>query len=273
MRSIKEISLAAIVIILLDVFGPRVFAETNADFVATNPYLLFADEEHNSQSTECTLGDAVSDAARIYTNADIAIICGGDLIANLPSGGLSHADIMGVFAADRALATATVSIAELREILEAGLSHIILDDSEKIDLEASAYPGFPQISGFTLYYDASRKAGSRVTNIIIGDHEEDINSTEITITLAATLFMFEGGYDMPQIDNASPAGLTLTDVMENYLNDGALDYSNPEKRIIPNGTSGVFVTGSSIAGIVIVAFILSKSRKARGLKRFSNFER
>ena len=239
----------------------------------TVPRLLTAVSDNNSQSVECSLGDAVADAVRIYLKTDIAIVNGGDLVANLPSGGITWDELRSAFAENRPLATATVTVRQLREILEAGLSHIRMNDSEKIDSAASAFAGFPQISGFTLFYDVSEPPGRRVHDIIMGDKSINLDDDTTTVTLAATSFMLEGGYGLPAVDTMVPSGLTLADVTARYINDGTADYLNTGKRINAMGTADIPVSGGLIAGIVVVVLVFSVLRSKRKLTRFSNFRR
>ena len=246
-----------------------------SEIVGTVPYLLTATGDTNSQNGGCPLGNAVADATRTYLDCDIAIICGGDLVDNLPSGEITWDELRSVFAEDRPLATATITVKQLREILEAGLSHIVLDDKERIDAQASMYEGgYPQISGLTLNYDASAAPGERVRFIAIGDENMKLDDDTTQIKLAATIFMLEGGYGMPaKADTMVPSGKTLVDVMARYISDGMADYRNTGERIHPMGVSNVPLSGVLIAGVIIVITALSWSRSRRMMKRYSNFKR
>ena len=268
--------LVVIVIALLLPGAPAVRAagENGAETVGSIPYLLIAAGDKNSQSEECSLGNAVADAVRLYLNSDIAIVCGGDLAGNLLSGDVTWDTLRGVFAEDRPLATATVTIRQLRELLEAGLSHIVMDDTERIDVQASMYEGFPQISGFTVRYDASALSGGRVFDISIGGTRMRPDDETTTVTLAATSFMLEGGYGLPIVaDTIAPSGKTLVEVMARYISDGVGDYRNTGERIRAAGTADVPVSGLLIGGVIVVAILLSWSRRKRMLKRFTNFDR
>ena len=246
--------------------------DNGSEVVGTVPYLLIASGENDSRSAECTLGNAVADALRIYLNSDIAIVSGGDLVANLPSGEITWDTLRSVFAEDRPLATVTVTIRQLREILEAGLFHIVLDESERIDVFASAYNGFPQISGFTIRYDASSAPGDRVRDVVINNESVKLDDNETTVTLAATSFILEGGYGLPKVAGTIvPSGMTLVDVMARYVNDGMADYRKMGDRIRPMGVGNITVSGFLIAGVIVVVSLLSWSRKKRMMKRFSNF--
>ena len=206
-----------------------------AGLIGTAPRLLLAAGENRSKYEECTLGNAVADAMRIYLDSDVAILCGGDLIGNLYPGEITRSDLSAIFSEDRALATAEVTINGLRGILETGLSHIVVDEAEKIDGRLSAYDGFPQISGFILLYDASAPAGERVLEIRINGKTADPADGTATLTLAATQFMLDGGYGLPAIDHTVPSAMTLTSVTARLIRDGMEGYARTERRIRPLG--------------------------------------
>jgi 5'-nucleotidase len=158
----KRLAALAATLFLLAMPAALAASGNGTELAGTVPRLLTATSDKNARCVECTMGDAVADAVRKYLGADIAIVNGGDLKANLPGGEITWDELRSAFAEDRPLATAIVTVRQLREILEAGVSHIRMNASERIDEPSSVYDGFPQISGFTLYYDASAPVGQRV---------------------------------------------------------------------------------------------------------------
>ena len=241
---------------------------SGTEVAGTVPRLLIAVESQNSQSGECSLGDAVTDAVRRYLKSDVAIVCGGDLVNNLPAGDVTWDALRSVFAEDRHLATATVTIRQLREILEAGLSRVVMDESERIDAQASMHEGFPQISGFTLFFEVSAPPGERVYEVIMGNESLDLDDDTKTVVLAATSFMLEGGYGMPKVEPIARSELTLVDVMARYMNDGMGEYQNTGERIRSMGTANVLVSGLLVVCVIIGAVALSWLRKRLLPKRF-----
>ena len=211
---------------------PVMGAET--EIVGTVPQLLRAVGERNAGCYETDLGKAVADAARLYLGCDIAIICGGDLAANLYPGEVTINEIKAIFPVDRSLAVATIAISDLRRILEAGLSHITMDESEKIDSLVSTYDGFPQISGFVLRYDASAPPGQRVLEVKINGLTLDLSDDSAHVTLAATEFMLNGGYGLPAVNN-TPRDMTLSTVTARYISDGITGDSLKDRRILMIG--------------------------------------
>ena len=210
--------------------SPPVIAD-ETETVGYIPRLLQAVGDRNARYYETDLGNTVADAARTYLTCDVAIICGGDLSANLYPGEVSYSDLSAVFSEDRRLAVTTITINDLHHILEAGLSHITIDESEKIDGRASAYDGFPQISGFSLRYDASAPPGKRVMEIKINGVIADLSDETTTITLAATEYMLNGGYNLPAVNDQVPQDMTLSSVTARYIRDGMAGDTQKDHRI------------------------------------------
>jgi 2',3'-cyclic-nucleotide 2'-phosphodiesterase (5'-nucleotidase family) len=264
----------AIAVLLVVAMPAAAFCSSGTDIAGTVPRLLTAISDENAQCHECTLGDAVADALRIYLHSDVAIVCGGDLVRNLPPGEISWDELRGAFAEDRVLATVSVTPKQLRAILEAGLSHITLDASEKIDDKASAYGGFPQISGFALSYHAAFPPGERVKEIRIDGKRIDLDDDVNTIKMAATEFMLEGGYGLPRVAASTVSDMALSAIVARYMNDDEMaDYLETGRRIYPigarDGTLGTMIPIGIIVPIMIL-FVLGGSWK---YKRMYDFER
>ena len=262
----KQIFCLTAILLHLCIFSNAVLAaDSKTEIMGVVPRLLSAVSENYAKCHESSLGNAVADAMRIYLESDIAIICGGDITGDLPAGEVTMDGIKNVFTENRALATANVTIHNLRCILEVGLSHITLDESERIDEQLSEFDGFPQISGFILRYDAAAPVGERVCEIRINDEPVDLDNDENTVKLAASKFMFDGGYGLPKVSGALISEMTYSDVMARYVNDGIDDYSRVGSRIRPmgvndGGLASQFPAIYIIAPVVLIVFF----RVARG---------
>jgi 2',3'-cyclic-nucleotide 2'-phosphodiesterase (5'-nucleotidase family) len=246
---------------------------SGSDIAGTVPQLLTAVSARNARSNECTLGDAVADAVRASLGADIAIICGGDLVQNLLPGETTYDALKAIFKEDRPLAVADVTSKELRAILEAGLSHITRDNTEAIDSAASAYDGFPQISGFTLSYDASALPGERVREVKMGGKQINLEDDTTVYRLAATGFMLDGGYGLPTVQGAADSELTLSGALAQYINAGMDEYNEMRLRIYPVGARAGFLNGVFPIGIVAVVILLILLGNGQRFKRMFHFER
>ena len=238
--------------------------------VGTLPWKITAVDEENATHEESSLGNVVADAARVCLGTDIAIICGGDITGGLPPGEITWGELHGVFTVDRALATASVTIRELRGMLESGLSHITLDDSERIDGIQSSFDGFPQISGFTLYYDASFAPGERVYDIRIGGESLDLDSEAQNLTIAASEFMLGGGYGIPAADNAVASGMTLSGVTAIYIGDGMPEFNPSERRITMRGAFDSNLSAYlplQILPFIVIVFLVANVSRGRRVKK------
>ena len=195
------------------------------DVVGTVPWLLSATSDRIALYEECNLGSACADSVRYAFNTDLAIVNGGDLTGNLPPGELTYEFFYEAIPDGLTLATTTVSITQLKEILESALSHVVMAADRSYDVELSKHGAFPQISGFTLAYDPSQPAGDRLVWLKVNGNAVDFNDLERSFTLAATENMLSGGYEMPVVPEAESSDLTLRDTMEQYIRSGLDDYS------------------------------------------------
>ena len=263
--------LAAVVITILLTSVPPALCLSGSNVAGTVPQLLTAISDKDARSLECTLGDAVADAVRVSLSTDIAIVCGGDLVHNLLPGEITYDGLIAAFKEDRPLAVVNVTPKELRVLLEAGLSHITLDKTESIDSAASAYDGFPQISGFTLSYDASSPPGERVHEIRLGGKTLKLDDDQTILRLAATGFMLDGGYSLPAIKGAAASALKLSDAMAMYLNQKMPDYSEAKIRIFPMGTQNGSLKVLFPMGIAVVVVFIIVLGNGQRFKRMNNF--
>lgn len=241
----------AAVLVVFSCLVPSVLAAEN---IGTVPYLLMATSDQNSLYQQCTLGNAAADALKKYLNTDIAIVNGGDLIGNLPPGEVTADDLNACIRTDRPLAVCEISGAQLFEILETAISHVVLNENREYDISASKHDAFPQISGFRLSYNPGGNPGERISRLTYNDKPVQ---AEDRFTLAATVHMLTGGYGLPSVEKYTETSETLDSVMRRYIRDGMEDYSMPQKRINAMEVhSQQFLSRYSIFTIVIVCVIL-----------------
>lgn len=202
------------------------------DAVGQPGMLLAAMSGNGSLTDESVLGDACADAVRTALGADLAIIPGGALTGNLEPRPQTYADVCAVLAApEETLAVAELTAAELSALLEAGVSRVVLDDREAIDREASAFGGFPQVSGFSFTYDVSARPGERIMRIRVNG-EEPAEGTRYT--LAAPQSLFEGAYGYPVLESR-PAEISLGEALADYIASGTGDGYTGKGRITAVG--------------------------------------
>ena len=246
---------------------------SGADVAGRVPQVLSAGSKDNAKYRECTLGDAVADAIRTSLGVDIAIVCGGDLFRNLPSGEITWDGLKSTFVEDRTLATVDVTPKELCSILESGLSHITLDKTDTIDIASSAYDGFPQISGFSITYDSSGPIGKRVYELRINGTEIDRGDDTTILKLAATEFMLSGGYGLPVVKDAVVSEFTLSTAFAQYMNKGMAEYDQTGLRIYPLGAQNGSLIAMYPLGIVAVAILMILIGNGSRFKHMFDFRR
>ncbi|NLP36058.1 MAG: hypothetical protein GX357_00185, partial [Firmicutes bacterium] len=215
---------------------------------------------------ESSLGNAVADAVRISLNSDVAIICGGDLAYGLLPGTVTYDEIKNVFTKDSKIAMASLTVKEFRQVLERGLANITLNAFERIDEQLSTYDGFPQISGFKLYYDVSAPPGERVYKILINGENVDLDSETHTLTLGSTVDMLKGEYGHPPVNDIKASELTLSTVMMQYIVNGLSEYSPLERRMQVRGINDGVLSAYmpiTIFPILTIVFLVAHFTKSR----------
>ena len=269
---LKKNSLLLIVgvFVLILIFPNMIFA--SADECYEVPYLIAAEGENPPTTTLCKLGLVEADACVYIENADIAILPGEDMYANLLPGTRSQGEIEHSFINDSEICLVEVSASEIKEILECGVACLTLNDKTKqIEYSESEFDGYPQISGFSYEVDLPGKAGSRIMRITLEDGTKlDLNDNETTYTLATTEKYLDGTYGYKCKGNYKKTGHTESDVMEKFLNSGVLTSKyEPDGAVTYAGTTSYSIASSlklgPVAGIcvLIVAFFSLKSIRVK----------
>lgn len=177
--------------------------------------------EETPGSDTCQLGALTTTSALQAAQADVAILPAADLENDLPVGAVSWGDLIQAVNEDRELALVVITPAQLYEMLEYGLSYLVLDtEQEKLLRDASHFDGFPQIAGFTLTADASAAPGERVYQVRLNDGTELLpNDTQTQLRLVSTTYLLSGGYGYQALDGWQGLGLTLADSLAAYLGE------------------------------------------------------
>jgi 5'-nucleotidase len=214
------------------------------------------------RTRETILGDFVSDAIKAVTGADVAVMNGGSIRADIPAGDITVADIENVLPFVNFILMAEVDGKTFREMLE----HSVAEYPNETG-------GFLQISGASFTFDPTKSAGSRITNIIVGGKplaDDDV------IKVAANDWISGGGdgYTMLEtvfaktLPTPHPEITSLTDAVIWYIGtDPALPASNnrifmeaSELSIPETGNTPLYVIG----GVIIIAgvgMVLTRKKK------------
>ena len=141
------------------------------------------------RTRETNMTDFLADAFREATGADVVLVNGGSIRADteIAPGVLTKRNILSILPFNNKVVKVQVTGATLRRALEHGVASVGVE----------AQPGrFPQVSGIRFSYDASRKAGDRVSNIMVNGKPLDDRKL---YSLAATNYVVKDagdGYDM-----------------------------------------------------------------------------
>lgn len=139
----------------------------------------------SNRTKETNIGNFVADVYRNSAKADVALVNGGSIRADLTYnvGILTKRDVLSILPFNNPIVKIEVSGKTLREALENGVSYSAEDNE----------PGrFPQVSGMSFKFDASKPAGGRVSEILIGGRPLDENKT---YSLATSDFLVSRGGD------------------------------------------------------------------------------
>ncbi len=154
-----------------------------------------------SKTSETNIGNLMTDAMRAAVKADIAFQNSGGFRANLPRGRLTMESVYELLPFDNTLVTMDMSGSAVLQVLEQG---------------GGGEYGLLQMSGASVVYDFSRKAGERVVKAEAGGRPIEPGRTYRVVTndFAATggdrLLAFQQGKNVVYGDN-------LRDVFVAYL--------------------------------------------------------
>ncbi len=185
----------------------------------------------DSRLCESLVGNVVTDALRTTYGTDFALMNSGGLRADLtcPGAGaagycptgitpppfpITRGSVLGVLPFGNVSATVEISGAELKGLLEHGVSSM-----------PSANGRFAQVSGLCFTYDIAQAAGSRVTSAVRQAADGsctgaaiDLGSTARNLSLASNDFTFLGGDGYPSfLGRFSSLGVVLDEDVASYI--------------------------------------------------------
>ena len=138
-----------------------------------------------NRTQETNIGDFIADAFRATTASDVALMNGGSIRADeiIRAGSLTKRDVLSMLPFKNKVVKVELSGATLRQVLEHGVARSAED----------AEPGrFPQVSGITFTFDATRPPGSRIVSLTVNGKSLDEKKN---YTLAATDYVAIDGGD------------------------------------------------------------------------------
>jgi 5'-nucleotidase len=138
---------------------------------------------------ETNLGNFIADAFRTATGADVGIMNGGSIRADemIDAGVLTRRDVLSILPFKNRIVKVELSGALLRQALEHGVARSAED----------AEPGrFPQVSGMTYTFDATRPPGSRIISLIVNGKPLDEKKNYTLATSDYVAIDGGDGYEM-----------------------------------------------------------------------------
>jgi 2',3'-cyclic-nucleotide 2'-phosphodiesterase (5'-nucleotidase family) len=141
---------------------------------------------------------------------------------------ITRGQVLGVLPFGNIVVTLTVNGAELKTMLENGVSQM-----------PAANGRFPQVSGLCFTYDIALPAGSRVTGAVRADAAGNCTATPVDLTAASSYeiaendFMASGGDSYPNFASR----MATQDIMDQVLADHVTANSplSPSVKAFPNG--------------------------------------
>ncbi|MER3430500.1 MAG: bifunctional metallophosphatase/5'-nucleotidase [Blastocatellia bacterium] len=137
------------------------------------------------RTKETNIGDFIADAYRKAVDADVAIVNGGSIRADLTynPGPLTKRDVLSILPFNNPIVKIRISGKTLLQALEHGVARSSEDNE----------PGrFPQVSGIRFVFDASRPPGNRIVEASVNGRPID---RDAKYTLATSDFLVSKGGD------------------------------------------------------------------------------
>jgi 5'-nucleotidase len=113
---------------------------------------------------ECALGNLIADALRAETGAQIGLMNGGGVRADIEEGEITLGEVLTVHPFGNTVSTFSASGAVIRAALENSVSAIRLNEAGQI-ARAGGSGRFLQVSGLRFSYDPKAEPGSRVVSV------------------------------------------------------------------------------------------------------------
>ena len=164
--------------------------------IATTAVALDARDEVN-RSRESPLGDIVTDAVRLGTGADVAIMNSGTMRLDdvIPAGPISNYQVQSIFLFpdESRMMTFPLTGARLREVLEHGVSRSSVGRGPYL-----------QVSGIKFTWDASKPDGQRIVGEVMRTDGSVIKATDTVRVSFGVYPSCEGGdgYVIPEAKSA-----------------------------------------------------------------------
>ncbi|MBL8162342.1 MAG: 5'-nucleotidase C-terminal domain-containing protein [Anaerolineae bacterium] len=182
---------------------------------------------------ECNLGNVIADAMRAETGADIAIMNGGGIRADVDAGEITLGEVLTVQPFGNTIATVTLTGADVIAALENGVSRLTVENG--VVIRGGANGRFPQVSGIRYTIDPTLEAGSRIVSVeVLGD-----DGTYTAIDPAANYAVVTNNFVRQGGDGYS----VITENGVNPYDFGRVDYEVTRDYLVANSPITTDVEG------------------------------
>jgi len=168
-------------------------------------------EREQIRNHETNLSDLITDAMRLNTGADIALINGGTIRSSIQAGEVTRGDILRALPFSNELFTGYIKGKKILEALEYSFAQY----ENSPDWTSSS---LLHVSGLNFKVNLDQKAGNRISDVYLIKNMQELDPEQEYI-LAAEKYLFDGGdgYDMLS-DNKYRASHGLSeDNLINYM--------------------------------------------------------
>ncbi len=176
----------------------------------------------SNRTKETNVGNFIADAFRNAYSADIGFLNGGSVRADntYNPGVLTKRAVLSILPFNNNVLKVELSGKTLREVIEHGVAQ---------SAESSEPGQFPQVSGMSFKFDASKPSGSRVTELLVGGKPLDESKT---YTFVTSEFLITGGDGYKMFENVKVLTDKATAKKDADILQNAIDAS-PDKMISP----------------------------------------
>lgn len=235
------------------------YEDTLAEVVASTEVALTTKDSEGVRlvrSRETNLGDFCADAYRTVSGADIALVNGGGIRADVAAGEITYGDVIAVHPYGNTLCVAEATGQEILDCLEMGCRETAKETSDG-DNAAGENGGFQQVSGLRFTIDTSVPSGVtldkygmfvsvdgpyRVTDaeVLKADGSYELLEPDKTYTVASHNYLIKEGGDGMNMFADNPLvideGMSDYQILTAYVKEhlgGVVgsDYEKPQGRI------------------------------------------
>ena len=208
-----------------------------------------ADGNRIVRNQESNLGDFCTDAFRIFTDADIALVNGGGIRKQISRGDILFNDLYNVMPFGDMIATGTLTGQQLLDVLEFSVSSVPAESGTFMQVSGLRFEVDPSVPSAvvkdpeTAMYKYVGEGARRVSNVEIldkhsGEYKEVELSRQYTMATLDYLILEQGGSGIFNIVNPISTYWgadieILRHYLEIYLGGSvSVEYSQPQGRIV-----------------------------------------